>query len=249
MTRRFRTNQILAVIVLAATAVWVFTGEFARLGSDAVAEAPAAEAQAPAPEDDRRKVRVATPALRSYARQIRVSGVTEADKGSVLAARASGIIRDLAVEDGTLVATGDVLMRLDGPEKLAAVETGKALVAQRQAQSAAAEALAKTGEGAKIAADTARADLAAAQAQLRLAESEVEQLDVVAPFGGVVDDVVAEQGSWVQLGDEVATILSLDPLVVRGEISERERGAVRPGTTASVRLATGAGLVFCPWRS
>lgn len=240
MTRHFRTHQILAIVVLAATAVWVLTGDFARLGSDAVAEAPREAASAPAPGSSLRKVRIASPELRDYARQIRVSGVTEADKISVLAARTSGIIRDLAVEDGTVVVTGDVLMSLDGPEKFAAVETGQALVAQRKAQSDAAEALAKTGEGARIAADTARADLAAAQAQLREAQSEVEQLDVIAPFDGVVDDVSAEQGSWVQLGAEVATILSLDPLVVRGEISERERGAVRPGTPASVRLATGA---------
>ena len=54
-----------------------------------------------------------------------------------------------------------MILSLDGPEKLAAVETAQALLAQRQAQANAAELMLARGEGAKIAADIARAELAA----------------------------------------------------------------------------------------
>lgn len=242
--RRFRLHQILAALVLAVTTLWVLTGEFASLGSHAEtqpADASATPPPAPAPVGTPgvRRVLVTVPLVEPYSRVIRVSGVSEADKTSVLAARASGIIRDLPVEDGTAVSVGQVVASLEGPEKLAAVDTGKALVIQRQAQSKAAEQLAKTGEGARIAADTARADLAAAEAQLRAAQSEVEQLDVIAPFDGVIEDLAVDAGSWVQIGTEIATLLSLDPLVVRGALSERDRGAVRPGVAAEVVFATG----------
>lgn len=242
--RRFRLHQILAVLVLAVTTLWVLTGEFASLGSHAEtqpadAPAPTSPAAAPAGTPGVRRVLVTVPDVAPYARIIRVAGVSEADKTSVLAARTSGIIRDLPVEDGAAVAAGQVVAALEGPEKLAAVDTGKALVIQRQAQSRAADQLAKTGEGARIAADTARADLAAAEAQLRAAQSEAEQLDVIAPFDGVIEDVAVEAGSWVQVGTEIATLLSLDPLVIRGGLSERDRSAVVPGAAADVEFATG----------
>lgn len=242
--RKFRLHQILAALVLAVTTIWVLTGEFASLGSHAEtqpADAPASQtpAAAPAGLPGLRRVLVTVPPVAPYARIIRVAGVSEADKTSVLAARTSGIIRDLPVGDGTAVQAGQVVARLEGPEKLAAVDTGKALVIQRQAQSRAADQLAKSGEGARIAADTARADLAAAEAQLRAAQSEAEQLDVIAPFDGVIEDVAVEAGSWVQLGTEIATLLALDPLVIRGGLSERDRSAVAPGAAAEVEFTTG----------
>ena len=224
-------------MLLAATA-WVLTGKFARIGSDrANAEAtPAATAPA---ETESRTVLVAVPEDVRYSRAIRVSGRTEPAKTSVLAARDSGVIRALPATDGQYVSTGTVLLSLEGPEKLAAVETARALLAQRQAQSSAADALLARGEGAKIAADIAHAELAAAEAQLREAELAVDRLDVVAPFSGVIDDVAVERGSWVQIGTPVATIILLNPIVVRGEVSERDLADVRIGTRATVNLASG----------
>lgn len=135
-----------------------------------------------------------------------------------------------------------MILSLDGPEKLAAVETAQALLAQRQAQANAAESLLARGEGAKIAADIARAELAAAEAQLREAEAAVARLDVVAPFAGIIDDVAVERGSWVQAGTAVATILALNPVVGRGEVSERDLADVRVGTPATVNLTNGAAV-------
>ena len=158
-----------------------------------------------------RTVLVARPEQERYSRAIRVAGRTEPDKTSLLAARESGIIRALPAIDGQYVSAGSVLLSLERPEKLAAVETAKALLAQRQAQSLAAESLLQRGEGAKIAADIARAELAAAEAQLREAQTAVEHLDVIAPFSGTIDNVQVERGSWVQIGTPVATINAMNP--------------------------------------
>jgi multidrug efflux system membrane fusion protein len=239
---RFRLHQVLAVLVLIASAIWVLTGEFSHIGSEAAGAEESAAGQG-APVDPaaapRRSVLVASPEGVRYSRAIRISGRTEPHKTSVLAARDSGVIRALPAAEGQYVSEGAILLSLEGPEKLASVETAKALLAQRQAQSTAADALLARGEGAKIAADTARAELAAAEAQLREAESAVERLDVIAPFSGTVDDVLVERGSWVQVGTSVATILALNPIVVRGELSERDRADVRIGTPATVNLANG----------
>ncbi len=99
--------------------------------------------------------------------------------------------------------------------------------------------LVKSGSTASLEADTARSALATAKAQLKLAETVVDQLQVMAPFPGVLDDVLVEAGSYVQDGAPVASLLQLDPIVARGEISERDIGMVAPGSRASVRLISG----------
>jgi membrane fusion protein, multidrug efflux system len=54
-----------------------------------------------------------------------------------------------------------------------------------------------------------------------------------------VDTVEVELGEWVQTGAAVATILSLDPILVRAEVSEVDVGSVAPGSKANITLVTG----------
>ena len=46
-------------------------------------------------------------------------------------------------------------------------------------------------------------------------------------------------GSAVMAGGEVATILNLDPLIARGEVSERDLRYLKLGDEANVRLVNG----------
>jgi membrane fusion protein, multidrug efflux system len=62
---------------------------------------------------------------------------------------------------------------------------------------------------------------------------------VIAPFAGVLDKVDVQNGSSVQQGAPVATLLSLDPIIAVGEISERSLGSVKIGGKAQVRLVDG----------
>ncbi|WP_245518709.1 biotin/lipoyl-binding protein, partial [Mesorhizobium sp. M8A.F.Ca.ET.197.01.1.1] len=64
----------------------------------------AAEAEPKAPL---RTVAVVTPPRKTYARAIRISGLTEADKRAVLATRVAGVIDKLPVKQGDHVKTGD----------------------------------------------------------------------------------------------------------------------------------------------
>ncbi|MBN9250694.1 MAG: efflux RND transporter periplasmic adaptor subunit, partial [Mesorhizobium sp.] len=133
----------------------------------------------------------------------------------------------------------DLVLMLDAEEKVSAVDNARQLLTQRQAEIDASERLAKTGNLPKLQLDTARSALAAAKSQLDAAEAELARNEVKAPFNGVIDRVAVELGSAIMQGGEVATILSLDPIVARGEISERDLGYLKIGDTAKVRLVSG----------
>ncbi|MCB1348859.1 MAG: efflux RND transporter periplasmic adaptor subunit, partial [Maritimibacter sp.] len=79
----------------------------------------------------------------------------------------------------------------------------------------------------------------AARSGLESAQAQVDQLEVVTPFAGLIDEVFVEEGSWVTPGNEVASLLALDPIVVVGEVNERDLQSVGRGTMARVTFGDG----------
>ncbi len=237
---KVRFHKLAALVVLVGFAAWVATGEFSSVGSAADPQKQEAagkqEAEVKAPV---RTVAVVKPPRAMYARAIRISGVTEADKRAVLATRVGGVIARLPVRQGQHVKAGDLILMLDAEEKVAAVDSAKQLLAQRQAELSAAERLTKSGNLPALQLDTARSGLIAAQSGLRAAEAELDRNEVKAPFDGVVDRIPVELGSAIMQGGEVATVLALDPVIARGEISERDLRFVKVGDAADVRLVNG----------
>ncbi|APH69976.1 efflux RND transporter periplasmic adaptor subunit [Aquibium oceanicum] len=237
---KYRFHKLAAIVVFAASAAWIATGEFSSVGS-AVSQSDdqAPEAVAEEPTVAPRVVAVVTPPRVEHARAIRISGTTEADQRTRLAARTGGIIEELAVQKGNRVEKGDLILRLETEGKQAAVEMAEAMLSQRQAELDAAERLAKSGNVAKLQLDSARTGLATAQSQLEAAKAEFDRIEIRAPFSGLVDSVPVEEGSSLQQGAEVATILNLDPILAVGEVGEVSLGYVGVGDKADVRLVDG----------
>jgi multidrug efflux system membrane fusion protein len=250
---KIRFHKLAAIVVLIGFAAWVATGEFSSVGSASGDNKPkAAQVEQPAAGDTgkpkpaeaekpkaARTVAVVTPPRRTYARAIRVSGLTEADKRAVLATRVAGIIDQLPVKQGQHVKTGDLLLMLATEEKLSALGNARQVVDQRRAEFDAASRLSKTGNLPKLQLDNTRSSLTLAQSILEAMQAQLDRNEVRAPFDGIVDRVRVELGSAVMQGGEVATILSLDPVIARGEVSERDLGYLKIGDKANVRLVSG----------
>lgn len=249
MPFKIKLHRLLAFIVLIAAGAWVATGEFSSVGSESAhaeasaatpqpaSEAGAAEAQEPA--RPLRTIAAADPVFIDHAREIRISAVTDADKRAELAARTSGIISELHVEKGGAVVAGQLVMALEGPDMTAAIETAEASLTKAQQELDVAVKLNASGNLTDLQLTGARAAKAAAAAQLSQARADAENLRLTAPFAGIVDSVAVERGEWVQPGAPVATILALDPIVVRGELGELDVADASPGARAQVRLVGG----------
>jgi len=237
---KIKLHKVAAVAVLIATAAWVATGEFSSVGS-AADEAAASRPAEAAPEEQGplRTVGVVNPPRIRHSRAIRLSGSTDADKRAVLATRAAGIVEELPVEQGSEVKRGDLIAKFRDEGKQAAVDTARQVLAQREAEAAAARQLAERGSLAKLQLDGVLSALAAARAQHDAAVADLERDVVRAPFDGTIDKVDAELGGSLAAGAPVVTILSLDPILARGEVSERDLAHVKPGDKARVRLVNG----------
>lgn len=248
MQRRFRTHRLAAILVLICAGAWVATGKFAAVGSEEAQAAQKSPDQGTAPtvpagiNTDLATVAVMAPKFEEHRRAIVISGATAPDKSTTLAARSSGVIKELKVQKGEQVDKGALVMRIEGPEYDAAVTTAEALLAQRNRELEVAEKLNKSGNTSDTALTAARSAKAAAEAQLSQAKAAADRLDLTAPFSGVVDAVPVELGEWVQTGTPIATLLSLNPIVVKAEVSETDIGEIRTGSKADVRLVDGRKL-------
>ena len=148
------------------------------------------------------------------------SGVVAARVQSDLGFRVSGKVLERLVDTGQTVTQGQVLMRLDP------ADLGLQARAQREAAAAARARARQTtddearyrglvAEGAvsasaydqiKAAADTARADLKAAEAQADVAKNASSYALLVADADGVIMDTLAEPGQVVSAGQPVVRL-------------------------------------------
>lgn len=243
-----KAHRYAAILVFVASAAWVLTGDFSSVGSasdeesgetTAVTETGSASDSTPSDPRPEQSVAVAVIPSIDHARTVRVSGVTQADKRTNMTARAGGVIAELLVEQGDIVAEGDMVARIAPEGRDAAVRSAEAALEQARAEFAAREELVERGTLPRLQLDQQRSALRLAESQYEAALAELERLDVTAPFGGVVDNVMVEQGSSVDQGTPVANLIALDPIIGIGEVNESDLNTIRVGGTAQLRLVTG----------
>lgn len=235
-------HRIAAFFVMVGAVAWIATGEFSSVGSAQEAEGKESPTAEPVRAENVplvRTVSVAEPVFVDHARAIRLSGITEADKRVELAARSEGVISALALSKGGMVEAGAVVMTLEGPEAVAQEEIAQIALSQKERDLEVAEKLFQGGSTSESNLTNARSARDAAQAELNRAKAAADRLRLKAPFAGIVDSVAVELGEWVQTGTPVATILSLDPILVKAEVSEVDLSSISAGSTAKVRLVNG----------
>lgn len=112
----------------------------------------------------------------------------------------------------------------------------KANLDNRSIRAAAAAAIEQQIRQAQSAVAAAQADAGRAQARLQEAQANRRDLQITAPFDGVVATRAAEPGEVVTAGTAIVTVINFDQVYLRGFIPEGEIGHVRVGQPARVYL-------------
>jgi len=181
------------------------------------------------------------------------SGTVAARVQSNLGFRVPGKIVERLVDPGEPVRKGQLLMRLDRTDYSHAVAAQQGTVEAaraRQFQAAVDEerfrSLVESGavsrsdyDQAKATADSNRALLAAAEAQLQMAHDEGEYSSLRADADGTVVDTAAEPGQYVAAGEIVIRVARAGPREASINLPETIRPAI--GSRALVTLYGGRG--------
>lgn len=178
----------------------------------------------------------------------RFTGVVAARVQSDLGFRVAGKIVERLVNVGQQVKAGQPLMRIDGTDirlaltaKRNAVAAARASVVQADADERRYAKLVSDGwaprqrhEQAKAALDTARAQLAAAEADAQVAENEATYSVLLADVDGTVVDTLGEPGQVVSAGQTVFRLAQVGPREALVALPETIRPAIGSAAEASV---------------
>lgn len=172
-------------------------------------------------------------------REIKVAGRTEASRQITMRSEIEGTVTELVVPRGSIVNQGDPLVRFSIEDRKALLTKAEALLAKRQMEFSASENLSKKSFTSEVSLANAKAELESARADLKSAEIEFARTTLRAPFDGVFNRNHAEVGDYLRLGDEIADMVDLDPILVIGELAELAVGEVKAGSKASADLIDG----------
>lgn len=234
-----KRSLLIAAVIAIGAAGWLFSADLMGDKQAAQPQKPPAEVVAP---DALTAVRVAQLEAQPHASEVVLRGVTEARRNVDLKVETGGRIAEILVAEGQRVEAGTLLLRLAENERAARVAEAEALVEQRQIEYDAAVRLNKSGYRSETDLAAARAALHAAQAALETARIELENVSLLAPFGGTVERHLLEEGAYADRGDAVIRLVELDPLLIVAYANEQEVLYLAQGTEGTARLADGRTL-------
>ncbi|MBO31873.1 MAG: efflux transporter periplasmic adaptor subunit [Rhodospirillaceae bacterium] len=230
-----KRSYVIAVVFAAVVSGWVLSGQFADDDSKTdTASSPVGSEKAELP-----KVRVRVSTAQSRVNELVMLGKTEASRKVELKSETSGKVVSLAAKKGQRVKKGDIIAKLAMDDRQSLLVAARALLRQREIEFQAAKELSARNFRSKVKLAETQTDLETAKAALETIRLDIRHTVIRAPFDGVLDERPVELGDYVSVGHRVATVIDLSPILVIGEVTEREVDMIKKGADAKARLVSG----------
>jgi len=213
-------------------ALWVVTGVFNSQAAPTAASDIADKPTTP-------RVSVSQSVASERDATVTIRGRTQAKNEVDVRAEVEGVVQAIHFDKGDRVKKGDTLCEIRLNDRGAKVAQAAALVAQTQKELQVAQDLFKQGFRSKT--QLAQSEAAYAQAQAVLATMNVALANthIKAPFDGIVDDRYVNAGDYMRPGDKCEMVISPEPFLATGTVSEQDVGGISLGDPVTVKLVTG----------
>jgi membrane fusion protein, multidrug efflux system len=210
------------------------------------AAAPPAAASAQNPPRDAAKgggkpLSVATHTVRPsvFAETISATGTLRADEGVELQAETSGKVIAINFTEGSRVRKGDLLLKLNDASMRATLARATQKKELAQAQERRLAALIAQKLITQYDYDAVLSELKVQEAEIALAQAQIAETEIRAPFDGVVGLRFVSLGAYVNAATRIATLQQLDRLKIDFTVPEKYAAKVRPGSAVTFRTADG----------
>jgi membrane fusion protein (multidrug efflux system) len=202
MARRIALT-VLALLVVIGVLAMIKGLQFTALAAQAKTAAPPPEAVTA----DEVKVDHWQPTVSAVASIAAVQGVT-------VSAEASGVVRKIAFESGSIVRRGELLVEIDPQSELAELQAARARAQLGEANLKRTRRLLEVGARSEADYDAAQAEAAQANAQTQTIRAALDKKRIRAPFAGRVGIRQVNLGEFVSDGAPIVSLQSFDPVYV-----------------------------------
>jgi RND family efflux transporter MFP subunit len=189
---------------------------------------------------------------------VRFTGATQPVDQTIVKARVAGRLAEVLVREGDRVTKGQVLARFEAAElqskvneRRSALEGARADARWTARDRSDKEALASRNIVSQSAADQARSTaenrssmVAMAEAQLEVAQRNLADAEVVAPFDGVVGERIANQGESLPIDGKILALLDTSHVEISAQMPAADVVRLRVDQAATVNLEGFGDRVF-----
>lgn len=221
---------ILALIMTLLLVLWMSSGN---------AESSEPEDASENKEQVLQKVEVTRFNADDVAKTLTLYGRSEPDRQAMLKAEVSGKITEVFEKRGSVVKKGEPLVRIAMNDLEAQLASAKATVKQRQMEYKGIKSLSDKGLQDESRLAQTEANLARAKADVARLELAVKNTLIVAPFDGMLNERFVEVGDYVQVGDNTAQVVDLNPLVIRAAVTEMDVTSLTKQQAATAKFVNG----------
>ncbi|MGB2040872.1 MAG: efflux RND transporter periplasmic adaptor subunit [Porticoccaceae bacterium] len=182
-------------------------------------------------------VQVVDSAEQIFSPTISLRAKTKANRDVQVLAQVSGKISATLAEEGSFVTEGQGICQIDAEDRHLRLEQAKASLENADIAYRGALKLKSAGYQSELAISKAKAGLATARTNLKRARLDVQHLQIVAPFDGVVESRPVEVGDFIMPGQLCARVVELSPIKIEALVAETEIDSLRLGNNAVVNIA------------
>ena len=237
-----KRNVIIAVLIVLAASIWLGYGVLAGNNQPQthqtleVIKEQADKVMADAPPVP---VRVRQSFGSERSRIVQLRGKTQNKRTVVVRAEVEGKVNNILFERGDQVVKGQALCELDKDEHSARLRESTDRVNEAKLIYEGRVRLEQRDLNSDVDIAAAQASVTAAQRYLTESQKDLERSTIRAPFDGYIEEVHAYEGDLLGVSSPCATILDLDPMIIKAQVPEMVIHNLRTGMTASATLPSG----------
>jgi membrane fusion protein (multidrug efflux system) len=231
VTKRWIIMTLGVVLLVAAIAFVVYRNIMKQIAQGSVPQPPVVvTAMKVAPQE--------------WQPQLNAVGSLRAIQGVDVTTEIAGLVREIRFKSGDEVKSGTVLIQLNADSDLAQLASLKAAadLAQttltRDRVQLAAEAISQ----AQV--DSDEADLKSKRAQAASQQATIDKKTIRAPFSGRLGITLVNPGQYLNPGDKVVTLQTIDPIYIDFNLPQQQISGVAVGQPVSVLSDAYLGQTF-----
>ena len=183
--------------------------------------------------------------------RIEAAGELVAKERAAIAAEVGGRVTEVLIEEGVWVETDDALLTIDPERRKLELDSARAALEEARAEKREARreldrakllrektvASLTMFEQAETELQLAGSRVLGSEARVGVAQRALDDATVKAPFAGIIDRRTVSRGEFVNAGQKLFELVSLDPIEVEFHVAERDSSRVRLGQVVEVRVA------------
>ena len=234
----FSINQLrqqpawLALIIFIALCLWVASGMLKAQNENDSSKRKSTDIPLV-------KVTVENISADEVTREINLYGRTEPDRIATLRSEVKGLVKEVHVQEGERVSQGQKIISLENADVVSRLQSAKATLKQRVTELKGAQSLKEQGYQSQTALAQATANLEMAKADMVSYQLAVLKSQIIAPFDGIINQRFVEVGDFLKVGDNIAILVDLDPLVITANVTEINVQGLKTQQLATGRMVSG----------